>query len=112
MTNRFKDFGAGGKVSNEPISFSLHGENFECWPNMQGHVLLQLAASSSEDTGSGAAKTINDFFAQALKPESYERFEKLLVDPEKIVTVETLGEITGWLVEEYSARPTQEPSDS
>jgi hypothetical protein len=112
MTNRFKDFGAGNSSPAEPLSFKLHGEVFECHPSLQGKVLLELAANSAEDSGAAAAKTINDFFSQSLKPESYEKFEKLLKDPEKIVSVETLGEITGWLVEEYSARPTQEPSGS
>lgn len=112
MTNRFKDFGMGGEVSEEPISFKLHGQEFQCHPNLQGRALLELAANSSDDDGAAAARTINDFFATALKPESYTRFDALLNDPTTIVTVETLGDITAWLVEEYSARPTQEPSGS
>ena len=113
MTNRFKDFGAGGDLAKEPLSFKLHGEEFECYPNLQGKVLLDLASSTAdEDNAAAAAKTMHEFFAAALKPESHERFEKLLEDPERIVTVETLGDITAWLVEEYSSRPTQEHSDS
>lgn len=112
MTTRFKDFGSGGEVSSEPISFKLHGQEFECHPNLQGRVLLELAANSSQDDGAAAANTINEFFAAALKPDSYTKFEALLKDPNTIVTVETLGDITAWLVEEYSARPTQEPSGS
>jgi hypothetical protein len=110
--NRFKDFGAGENLSKEPLKFKLHGEDFECWPNLQGKVLLDLASNTSEDDSAAAAKTMNDFFAAALKPESLARFNSLLEDPERIVTVETLGEITAWLVEEYSSRPTQEPSAS
>lgn len=112
MTNRFKDFGSGGDVATEPLTFKLHGESFECWPNLQGKVLLDLAANSTLDDGAAAAKTMQDFFAAALKPESYERFNTLLKEPERIVTVETLGELTAWLVEEYSERPTKEPSGS
>lgn len=112
MTNRFKDFGSGGDISAEPLSFKLHEETFECWPNLQGQVLLELAVNSSEEDGVAAAKTVNGFFQHALKPESFERFSLLLKNPEKIVAIETLAEITAWLVEEYSARPTQEPSGS
>ena len=112
MTNRFKDFGSGGENRTEPLSFKIHGEEFECYPNLQGKVLLDLAVNSSEDNGIAAAKTVTDFFVHALKPESYDRFNKLIEDPEKIVNVETLAEITGWLVEEYSGRPTKEPSGS
>lgn len=112
MTNRFKDFGAGDSTRSEPLSFKLHGEEFECYPNLQGKVLLDLAVNSSEDSGVAAAKTVTDFFVHALKPESYERFNVLIEDPERIVTVETLADITAWLVEEYSGRPTKEPSGS
>ena len=55
---------------------------------------------------------IDSFFAKALLPESLERFNALLTDPEKIVTVDTLGEIAGWLTEQYSGRPQQGPEQS
>lgn len=112
MTNRFKDFGTGGEIKTEPLSFKLHGEEFDCWPNLQGHVLLALAANSEETSGAAAVQTINEFMDSALKPESLERFKNLLKDPERIVSVETLADITSWLVEEYTARPTKESSDS
>jgi len=44
-----------------------------------------------------------------MAPKEYERFNTLLDDPGKIVSVETLGEIIGWLIEEYSNRPNQQP---
>lgn len=108
MTNRFKDFGAGSDIRSEPLSFKLHGEDFDCHSNLQGKVLLDLAAGSTSDDPAAAGKIMTDFFAAALKPESLERFNALLEDPERIVNVETLGDITAWLVEEYSDRPTKE----
>lgn len=112
MTNRFKDFGTGGDVRTEPLSFKLHGEEFHCWPNLQGSVLLELAVGTSDQDGGAAVRTMTEFFDSALMPESLTRFNTLLKDKEKIVSVETLAEITSWLVEEYSERPTQEPSGS
>lgn len=109
--SRFKDFGDGGEVVHEPLSFKLYGEDFNCRPALQGKVLLDMASNADSESGS-PGEVINDFFAQALLPESLERFNALINDPEKIVTVETLGEIVGWLVEQYSNRPTQEPSRS
>lgn len=107
---RFRDFGTGGEIDKSPLSFSLHGETFECYPSVQGRVLLNMVAkSSNDDQGVAVAQILEDFFAVCLLPESFERFNALLDDPEKIVTVDTLGEITAWLVEEYSARPTQQP---
>lgn len=109
---RFRDFGSGGNPATDPISFKLHGEEFQCRPSMQGKVLLKLVAQSDEDEGAGIAKSLTQFFEIALLPESLERFNALLEDPDRIVSVETLGEIVGWLVEEYSARPTERPEPS
>lgn len=114
MTNRFKDFGSGaGEVDKSPLSFKLYDEEFHCRPALQGKVLLDMVSGTSGDeTGMEAAKVVNDFFGFVLQEESLERFNVLLEDPDKIVTVETLAEITGWLVEEYTGRPTQQPEPS
>ena len=112
MTNRFKDFGSGNKVNEEPLKFQLHGEEFECRPSLQGKILLDLVANSDENDGAAIARTMDKFFKMTLLEESYGRFNTLLEDPDRIVSVETLGEITAWLVEEYSGRPTPGPEDS
>lgn len=112
MTTRFKDFGTGGLVATEPVSFKLHGEDFECRTALQGKVILEMAALSSGENVGGSASAINTFFERALKEESYNRFQKLLDDPDKIVSVESLAEIAGWLVEQYSGRPISGPEQS
>lgn len=112
MTSRFKDFGSGEGLNSEPISFKLHGEEFECVKNLQGSVILEIAAKAGSGNTSDAADTVKDVFSKALTKESYVRFQALIEDPEKIVTVETLGAITGWLVEQYSGRPTSGPEQS
>jgi len=106
---RFKDFGAGGEVADDPLSFSLHGETFECRPTIQGKTLLTMVADAESDDTSKILNIITEFFHKTLLPESYERFEALIEDPDRIVTVETLGEITAWMVEQYTERPTKEP---
>jgi hypothetical protein len=112
MTTRFKDFGTGGSVNTEPVSFKLHGEEFECHKNLQGSALLSMASAGDGADASTAAKTMYKFFETALTKESYAKFSVLLSDPEKIVTVETLAEIAGWLVEQYSGRPISGPEQS
>jgi hypothetical protein len=113
-TKRFKDFGAGKSTEEfktDPITFSLHGETFECHPRLQGKVLLQfIELANAEDASSSAAVT-RIFFEKVLTADSKVRFDALLESPEKIVTVETLGEIIGWLLEEYSGRPNT-PSEA
>jgi len=113
MTSRFKDFGEDSEVNKAPLSFKLYGEEFHCVPAIQGRVLLDLVRKASDENDPGAAaEVVDEFFKKTLNVESYERFAALTSDSEKIVTVETLSEITGWLVSEYSERPTKGPEVS
>jgi hypothetical protein len=109
VTNRFKDFGNGNAVDAKPLSFKLHDEEFHCVPSLQGKILLNLVVDSSSEDTTAAAQVITSFFEHVLLDESNVRFQALLVDKNKIVSVETLGEITGWLVEEYTNRPEPQP---
>jgi hypothetical protein len=112
MTTRFKDFGSGGEVNVSPLSFKLHGEEFHCKPSLQGKALLDMVANTKNGEAEDVSHTITSFFSKAMIQESYDRFLVLLDSPDKIVTIESLGEITSWLVEEYSGRPTSGPEQS
>jgi hypothetical protein len=112
MTTRFRDFGAGTASDAQPLSFKLHGEEFECIKEVQGKILLTLVADSSSEDPAKAASVIDKFFSAVLTDESYARFDTLLKSKEKIVAVDTLAEITGWLVQEYTDRPTERPEVS
>lgn len=110
---KYRDFGSGKSTGEkEPVSFKLHGEEFSCRPALQGKMLLDLVARSSSENPADAAKTIGEFFENVLVEESYTRFSLLLKDPEKIVSVDTLAEISGWLIEVYTKRPEKEPEVS
>lgn len=107
---KFKDFGSGpSNEEQEQISFRIHGEEFNCHPAMPGKLLLDLVKKSASEDPAESAGIIDTFFKTVLLEESYARFDKLSQDPTRIVTVETLGEITGWLVEQYTNRPTERP---
>jgi hypothetical protein len=108
---RYKDFGSGSDTPAPPLTFKIYDEEFSCRTEMQGKALLDLVAKStgaSDDPGE-SAKIISEFFTLVLLPESNARFDALTNDPDRIVNVETLGEIVGWLVEQYSDRPTPRP---
>jgi hypothetical protein len=109
-SSRFKDFGSA-EVVMEPLSFKLYDEDFHCKTSLQGKVLLDMVAAATSQDAGDAAQLVSGFFSKALMPESYERF-KVLLESEKIVTVELMGEITSWLVEQYSGRPSEGPTDS
>jgi len=108
---RFRDFGSGTAIT-EPLTFKLYEQEFQCKPALQGKVLLEMAVAGAQDDGAESAKLVETFFAKALLPESLERFNTLLGDSEKIVTVDMLGEIAGWLTEQYSGRPQLGPEQS
>jgi hypothetical protein len=113
MSSRFKDFGAGtSSEDKEPIVFKLYDEEFTCVPVMQGKALMSLVSRSQSEDPVEAMGVIDTFFSQTLTDESLERFNALLEDKNRVVAMETLGEIIAWLVEEYSGRPNQQPEDS
>jgi RNase adaptor protein for sRNA GlmZ degradation len=106
---KFRDFGSPAVENRETISFKLFDEEFFCVGAMPGKVLLDLVSKSGSDSASDQAAVITDFFSSVLVEESLLRFNELVVDKDRVVTTETLGEITGWLIEQYSARPEEQP---
>ena len=109
---RFKDFGSGDSVNAEPIVFKLYGEEFTCIPSIQGKVLLEIVSdSASEDVVKSSAVTLR-FFRSVLTHESMLRFDALLDSKETVVSLETLTDISAWLIEEYTSRPEAQPEAS
>ena len=106
--SRFKDFGTPFDASKvEKIVFKLYDEEFECYPEMQGKILLEFVRQSASDDTVSSVTAIESFFEKVLLPESYERFDSLAKDPNRIVTVSNLAQIVGWVMEQYSDRPTE-----
>lgn len=108
MTPRFKDFGNGNDGAIlEPLSFKIHDTVFDCYPELQGKVLLDMASMVSSVEGADSAAALLKFFEKALTPKSKEDFDTMILSTDKIVKIEMLGEITAWLISEYSNRPQQ-----
>lgn len=113
MTQRQKSFRGGKAISDfEPIEFDLEGRKFQCKPAVQGAVLLEFVAQADGDSGGAAAGAIYGFFESCMPADQYKAFMELLNDPDLIFDMEVIGEIAGWLVEQYTARPTQPSSSS
>lgn len=111
---KFKDFGSPiSSEGAELVVFKLYGEDFACRSQLPGKVMLDLASrTADEENAALSATVITDFFKYVLLPESLERFDKLCVDPDRIVTMEQLMDIVAWLMETYADRPTVRPEDS
>ena len=113
---RHKSFEVKNLDDAEPLDFDLGGENFVCYPEVQGKTILDImraAAEGDEDTrGVLMAVSVLDFFEKVMPPEEHERFSKLMEDPKRIVPMDTLSDIMSWLIEEYTDRPTRPSSVS
>jgi len=110
---KFKDFSAGATAAlAEPIVFKLHNQEFMCRADIQGKTLLTLVGDAASNDASRQAGMIEKFFKTVLVPASYEDFDELTTSEDNIVTIETLGEIIGWIVEQYTNRPTSRPEVS
>lgn len=113
MPARHKDFSGGLTLDDfEPLSFSLNKQTFHCKPAIQGSVLLEFVARADSDNGGQAAGALYKFFEDCMDAAEYERFIAVLNDPNVIIGMDLIGEIAGYLVEEYVARPTQQPESS
>ena len=110
---RHKDFSGGTKVEDfEPLTFTLNGSQFTAKPAIQGTALLEFVANADAENGSAAATALYDFFKSVMEAPEYERFMVLLKSEDVIIDMELIGEIAGWLVEQYATRPTARPSSS
>lgn len=105
---RFKDFGKTQTIDEfPPLGFALNGEEFSCKQAMSGAALLDFVRRADGDSGGMAAEAIIQFLNSSLEEDDAARFDTMIKDPDQIVQVETLGEIAGWLVEQYTTRPTK-----
>lgn len=108
MTTRRKTFRGGKNIADfEPIEFELNDQKFHCKPALQGAVLLEFVARADSDDGGAAAGALYSFFEDVMEPPEYLRFRDYLRNDEVIIEMDTIGDIAAWLIEEYTARPTQ-----
>lgn len=89
----------------EPLFFEIDEERFDAHPVVPGAVILEFASGADGD-GTGAAQILT-FFERVLVPESKERFFELIHDTNRVVELELLSDIVGFLVEEYTDRPSE-----
>lgn len=108
---RNKDFGSGPDISElEPLTFTLQDETFNCYPAINGAIILKFAHQTQDNkTASMAVMTL---LASSMTEEEFARLDAVLTDPKKITKMETITSIASYLIEEYTERPTQPSSPS
>lgn len=109
-TRKIKSFGTPKEGESieaaEPIVFELAGEEFEAYGDVSGAVLLDFISNYGSDNGSDTAKAILNYLKDSMDAENYKRFQALIRDPKKLIKIETLSEVVGYLMEERSSRPS------
>lgn len=110
-----REFGAALRESRgEPITFKFAGTGpWQCvralpWSFFED--ILSLWRSGDEN---GIALKIGPFFRTVVVPEQREAFEREVLD--QLMTPgaqEVIAEVVGWLIEQYTGRPTVRPSAS
>jgi hypothetical protein len=114
-TARFKDFGSDQIQETdtyEPVTFRLDGEVFTCYSVIPGSAMLEFVSDADSGEGGRASESILRFFKAAMTEVEYERFATFIRREKRVTPIDLLAEISTWLVEVYSDRPTLLPSAS
>lgn len=92
-------------------TFSLADEEFIALPDPPGGALADLFWAYQGDVTAQAAGVVR-FIEGCLPDDEADRFLKVIHDKETIVPLAVLSDIHGWLMEQYTDRPTTPSSGS
>jgi hypothetical protein len=87
------------------VGFELGDKTYLCKPDIQGAVILEFIAAAEGGT-SGAAAKILPFFEEIMPEDEHEKFQEHIKSPKEIVELELLSDIVGYVIEQYTDRPT------
>lgn len=111
-----KQFGAGVPVGLPHMELHVYDQTFKVRGKMSGIRLLHVMSAMDGNTESEASITrvIIQFLSDALLTEDRARGLDYLENSDPPIDLPMLIEIIQWLVEQYTANPTQpsEPSDN
>lgn len=90
----------------EPVTFDLAGETFTAKPELQGIVLMDFL-EASDGGGVSSIVAFKNFLKESMDEEEYTRFNDTLRNAKVNIDIEQIAKIVGFLVEEYTSRPTK-----
>ena len=101
--SRFKDFDAAeSERKGEPITFKMGGRE---WTAAHVGAANFLAFSRQvAEGGTGAVVAFDDYISQTLPEEQREAFHAMLAEED--ISLNTLVELSGWIVEQATGNPT------
>lgn len=112
-----KSFGSGVPVGVPYMELNVNDASFKVRGAMSGirllHVITALEGDMGDDmNGSAMTETLLKFLGDAFLIEDRERGLDYLENSDPPVELTTIIDIIRWLVEEYTANPTQPPESS
>lgn len=99
-------------TDEEPIevpaapTFALNGHEFKCLPVIPGGALSDIFWVMQSKDITARAAGICRFISQVMPDEAADEFDLLIHDKTTIVRMSKLLEISIWLIEEYTSRPS------
>jgi hypothetical protein len=81
-------------------------------PTQSQMAMLLAASSATGDTVESIADTINFFFSMVEDENQHSHLKQRLFDRDDPFEIKNIVDILTFLIEEWTARPTQPPSDS
>lgn len=103
-----KEFGTGKKKGH---TFTLAGEKFRTYPGMSVTFVVADTAGGADEELPPLQATIA-FIRSLIVKEDRERFDHLIASPDVYIDVQDLLDLSNWLVEVISGRPTKSPGSS
>lgn len=94
-----------------PLEFDLDGETFTAYPPTGGQLAIVMASMGRHSDASEKIVGVIDFLDSILEEEGQARIRERLLDRNDPFDLDNIEEILNYLVGEWSARPTKQPSD-
>jgi hypothetical protein len=100
--------------AEKPILFKLDGRLMHAYMPTDGQLAFMLASMGRGQTADGRFASIINIMLECLRDDDKDFFESRLLtrDPKKRIPARTIEAVFEYLVEEWFARPTQQPSGS
>lgn len=102
---------AKAESTEDPITFSIDGETYHCVPKPSWQAIEMISYAKTAEIDKAVIK-LGEFYRALIVEEDLESFEKILGRKQNPVDLELLVDITTYLVEAYTGRPTRPPSGS
>lgn len=99
-------------IAGQPVHIKVDDREVTFSPATTGQIAILLAGTAdSSSTVQGIASSINFFFALLENPDDVRYFKTRLLSRKDPFDTEQITDIVEYLVEEWTARPTKQPSD-